>query len=308
MVVANNNKLLNIFEIFCGLQPYHVIDNRLKLSKWKSFVPVLVIIIYSIVLYNYWKNEEKFDLPSKILHNAQFYYFITQWLVLILFYFITFSNIKRLYILENEVKNIELELERIYPTLGRKEVVNVCEVYLKILLLNCILDIVFCGLYFESFLIYLESTLLTLIFEIPYTITECIYIGIISWYHNLYHKYSLLNCTLKYIVERNEPPRKFNQLIKRFKAISKVLENVNRLYNVLNLLTLMLNYFEILENGFLLLYYLLFNHNLPNFLQMFLFSSQAFLSAVFNITFLCQQANKLIREVSNENNINLLNC
>lgn len=113
MLVSNTNIFLNIFEIFCGLQPYFVKNDNIQLSKSRSVFSLLHFISFTahITIYYGYKHSEDYILTSAVLHALQYYYLIFLVFSLLIIYIFNFINYRRINALEIQVSDIEIELD-----------------------------------------------------------------------------------------------------------------------------------------------------------------------------------------------------
>lgn len=309
MVVQNTNKFLDIFEVFCGLQPYSVTKyGSLKLSIWKSIFPIINTLLFSTIhVYNYkiFQNETKFSMPSNVLRFLQFAHITFLLLSLIISGVLSFINGKYLYSLKTELAEIRHELLNLNCALKFKESGDLfgSQFLLKIWLLNII---IFSSLSFgfnvSTILKVLKIIFIILIYKIPYTVCACVEIKIVSWYLTLQDKYEMINCILEGVMKNNNKfnfNKKIDQLLIYYKIITIILNKINCIYNLQVLLIVIMNYLDILVNGFQILYNIIFQDKMTYLGLMYIYSAQVFVTSIFSLGTLSKHAHNINRKVSN---------
>lgn len=296
--MSNANILLDIFEIFCGLQTYSVNNgNIILLSTWKSAFSVLQFILFTVHITIYYAYKD--IVKSTVLHILQYYYLVFVDISLFIIYFLNFINYKRIKKLEIQVNNVQFELDRFYTNLNLKR----CKCFWKPQVLffaffaSILINIGLSFLVFKTLLQFLNLLWISLLFKIPYIIHSGVGIVITSWYFSLQGKYIKINNILINLKYKRAYCKNIDKLMKMHKSITCISKKINRLYGLHNLLILMNNYFETIVNLFFIIYNIIFAVPMLTF---HLYPVQSLISSFFNIWFLSIQGNNLKREVSNQ--------
>lgn len=159
-----------------------------------------------------------------------------------------------------------------------------------------------CFEFYDSIILKIKIELINLIFKIPYTIYSCVQINIVSWYLSLQDMYEIINCILGDVMKDNNNPnfeKNIYQLLKHFKSVTTILNKVNTIYTLHILLIVIMIYLDILVNGFLILYDLVFQDETKNLGAMTIYSVQVVITSIFSICILSKRADDLKRKVSN---------